>query len=71
MTTKIKPSRSARALRDKLSDGSTTIKEMAKKLSCSTSYISNLLSGDRLPGRKLAVSIQKLTGIRVSGWGEQ
>ena len=43
---------------------------LAKQLGCSRSYLWSLERGARLPGRRLALAIESLTGIEVSAWDE-
>lgn len=46
--------------------------ELADELGISRGYMSELASGDKSPGRELAVKIERITGgaVPVASWGE-
>lgn len=42
--------------------------ELARELGCSQPHLSHILHGNRLPGRQLAVRIERFCGIPVAAW---
>lgn len=42
--------------------------ELAEALGISGAYVSMLRSGERQPGRKLALRIEQLIGVPVASW---
>lgn len=57
-------------LREVLEKTGTSQKDLAHDLGIDPGYMSRILSGHRLPGRSVAVELERRFGIPVSGWEE-
>ena len=60
--------RKFRTLNEYLNKTGTTQEAFAARFGIDRSYVSLLASGDRFPGRKLAVRFEKELGVPVSSW---
>ena len=57
-----------RSLADYLDATNTTQAALAARFDIDRSYVSLLVSGDRQPGRRLAVRLEKEIGVPASSW---
>jgi len=55
-------------LREWRHDHALTQQELAEKLGCEPATVSNIETGVRGVGRVLALSIQRVTGIKIGDW---